>query len=131
MNERIDTTNMFDNECRDKIDALTNILDIQRAEIEKLKLELHDVQRALGKAAMEINVAGPVDHRIRILRSELMGDIWKLQAENEQLRQALKPFAAVAHEVEAATDPKTLRLTIQDFRNARKMLEENEVKNGR
>ncbi len=58
-------------------------------------------------------------------------DIANLLDEVEQLRHALKPFAAVAHEVEAATDPKTLRLTIQDFRNARKILEENEVKNGR
>lgn len=66
----------------------------------RLKTELYEARRSLGKAAMEINVAGPVDHRIRILRTELNEAFLKVQAENARLK----------HEIEVAERLDDLRM---------------------
>jgi hypothetical protein len=62
-----------------------------------VEAQLEQAQLALGDAAREINVAGPVDHRIRILKTEWSRTILRLQeekraAESEvtKLREALR-----------------------------------------
>ncbi len=59
------------------------------AEIKRLTDEKRDAELSLGRAAMEINVAGPVDHRIRMMKEMYQSEIEKLNAEVERLKGVL------------------------------------------
>ena len=60
------------------------------AELIETRQQLRQVQLLLGKAASEINCAGPVDHRIRMLKQKHAGDYEALMKENEALRKELE-----------------------------------------
>lgn len=70
-------------QLQDQVLHLKQVNRLQLIENERLVKERDEARRNLGKAAMEIEVAGPVDHRIRVLKKEL-------SEENERLRAALE-----------------------------------------
>lgn len=59
------------------------------AELEKMSAEVAEVRLALADAAREINVAGPVDHRIRILKQEHADAVARLSNFLIKLRAAI------------------------------------------
>lgn len=67
-------------------------IEVEQAQVEiaRLRTERNEARRALGQAAMEINVAGPVDHRIRVLRKELSDAIDKAQTRCEKYLKIAK-----------------------------------------
>ena len=58
-----------------KLSAWRNPNDRAVQHVNAIVAELERVKLALGDAAREINCAGPVDHRIRVLREELSDEI--------------------------------------------------------
>lgn len=49
-------------------EAIAKFIDAQREQIARLEQERDEARLALADAAMEINCAGPVAHRIRVLK---------------------------------------------------------------
>lgn len=91
------------------------------SEVERLNAELNKVRIALGKAAMEINVVGPVDHRIRVLRAEmsetnaeLFAELERLTAENARLRRVLMNIES-AKRLHSGIPWEAMVMTLQDI----------------
>lgn len=55
-----------------------------------LEAALADAKNELSKAAMEINCAGPIDHRIRVLKREHAETLVASQAENKELTNSIE-----------------------------------------
>jgi hypothetical protein len=61
------------------------------AEVERLRAEVERVKLLLGKAAQEIHCAGPVDHRIRVMRREHSELVTQLTARIKAVLALHKP----------------------------------------
>lgn len=73
-----------------EINRICKALDMpQGSTIEDIVKEIKQLKQLgylLGEAAREINCAGPVAHRIRVLKKEWSEYIDKLEKENQKLR---------------------------------------------
>jgi hypothetical protein len=99
-----------------------------------VEAQLEQAQLALGDAAREINVAGPVDHRIRILKTEWSRTILRLQeekraAESEvtKLREALRRAINFIEETAdgMCVNPATMK-DLREFRQWKNMPQDPE-----
>jgi hypothetical protein len=61
--------------------------DAAQAALQQAQQRTREVQLALSEAASEINCAGPVAHRIRVLKQEYTETVMKLEAEVRAGRQ--------------------------------------------
>jgi hypothetical protein len=78
------------------------IISNMTRELARLREENKRLGNALSKAAMEINCAGPVDHRIRVLRDALSTEIDNLKKENAIDWQ--KGFSVIDNETNELAD---------------------------
>lgn len=74
---------------RPEAKALLAELAALREENARLTSEVERVKLLLGRAAQEINCAGPVDHRIRVMRREHSELVDRLTRERDEARAKL------------------------------------------
>lgn len=90
----------------------TKTIHEMAVEIDSLRAQLREKELLLGKAAMAIpEVAGPVDHRIRMIRTSLSNEIQVLRAQlaaqiklTEEVRGRKNDYKALAGKYRAALE---------------------------
>lgn len=66
-----------------------------KTEVTALQEQLKEAQSELSKAARLINCAGPLDHRVQVMKLDYSNQIIALQEQNRKLREACEEAAKV------------------------------------